>query len=181
MKLDKAIIAKRISEIKNFAQFLNSEKFRIAKYLVEKTGLTISNKLWEVDFVVLTLNNIKTQMYLLENRLPSGTKAIFLPYNAPLFSFAVGFAAAYLSLQENETILVKFPTNKLPDISSILEQSSDMFLHNVRFFNGSGKEFIKEIMSLNISTTLIFGHHSWVEPLEPLVRVSNQKLIFEGE
>lgn len=173
-------IEQRMADLKKFGRALRNEKYRLAEYLVKEAGLTLSDKLWEIDFSANTLDTFEREKDLILGRESSGDKAIFVPYNDPILSLATSLAPAYLASTEADTILLKFPTEKLPELGNFMNESIRKNLTGIKFYNGNGRKFIEDIIHSNTKTVMLYGHHSWVEPLEPLFRLSGQTVIFEG-
>jgi len=173
-------IDSRIRELNNFAKALRAEKNHLAEYLVKQVGITLNDKLWEVDFSAKTLENFEKEKPLIIPRSSLGNKAIFIPYNDPIFSLATGLGPAYLASEEGDKIILKFPVEKLPELADFMKQSIDENLNGIEFFDGNGREFIDYIPNTDVNVIMLYGHHSWVEPLEPIFRASGQKVIFEG-
>lgn len=172
-------ITERNAALKKFGEALEVDKTRIAEYLAKNTGIPVRDKLWEVEFAANTLKTMDEETALLEGRTSIGNKALFVPYNDPIFSIGTAFGPAYIA-SDSDTITLKYPIDKLPDMADFLGSIFEKELEEVNFFKGSGKEFIPYALTSDDNLVMLIAHHSWVEPLERAVQASGKTVVFEG-
>lgn len=171
----------RLGKVLALREALSRYKDRIVELAVRNLNFTVRDSAKEVDVTIERLGMFREAASFLRDRLPLGGAgagvSLMLSYNGSAW---LNTAITSIFLVGNR-VQVKF-ASRGSDVMSLTEEIyRPLFGDAVRFFRGSGREFIDaSLRDAATSAVVVFGFDENVAPYEAAFRDRGKKLVFEG-
>jgi len=171
----------RLGKVLALREALSRYKDRIVELAVRNLNFTVRDSAKEVDVTIERLGMFREAASFLRDRLPLGgagaSVSLMLSYNGSAW---LNTAITSIFLVGNG-VQVKF-ASRGSDVMSLTEEIyRPLFGDAVRFFRGSGREFIDaSLRDAATSAVVVFGFDENVAPYEAAFRDRGKKLVFEG-
>lgn len=171
----------RYRRVLDLAESIRKRRGDIIDRAVRDIGFTVRDTAKEVDITVDRLGMFEEVRPLLEGRRPLGGEgssvSLMLSYNGSAW---LNTAITSIYMVGNR-VNVKF-SSKGSGLAELTESLyRPIFGEAVRFFRGSGKQFLEQsLRDPDTSTVVIFGFDENVLPYEEAFRRSGKKMVFEG-
>jgi len=171
----------RLGKVLMLREALRRYKDRIVELAVKNLNFTVRDSAKEVDVTIDRLGMFREAASFLRDRTPLGgagsSVSLMLSYNGSAW---LNTAITSIFLVGNR-VQVKF-ASRGSDVMSLTEEIyRPLFGDAVRFFRGSGREFVDvSLRDPGTSAVVVFGFDENVAPYEAAFRGRGKKLVFEG-
>ncbi len=171
----------RLARVMALREVLPKYRDRMVSLAVKDLNFTVRDSAREVDVTVDRLGMFREAASFLGDRTPLGgdgsSVSLMLSYNGSAW---LNTAITSIYLVGNR-LQVKFASRGSDVMSLTEEMYRPLFGDRVRFYKGSGKDFVEaSLRDPDTSSVVVFGFDENVMPYEKAFRESGKKLVFEG-